>query len=64
RPLHLIGSADLMTRNINRRVEALTPVEAPELQERLDEVLDINLADDQLAWSLDGDGRWRRELGA
>ncbi|MCO8126317.1 polyphosphate kinase 1 [Acidimicrobiia bacterium EGI L10123] len=63
RPLHLIGSADLMTRNINRRVEALTPVEAPELQERLDEILDVNLADDQLAWSLDGDGRWRRELG-
>ena len=60
RPLHLIGSADLMTRNINRRVEALTPVEAPELQDRLDQILGINLADDQLAWTLAGDGSWGR----
>ena len=59
RPLHLIGSADLMTRNINRRVEALVPVEQPGLQAELDHVLDVNLADDQLAWGLDPDGGWR-----
>jgi polyphosphate kinase len=59
-PLWLIGSADLMGRNINRRVEALVPVEAPELQDRLQEVLDVVLGDDCLAWSLSGDGRWSR----
>lgn len=60
RPVHYIGSADLMPRNLDRRVEALTPVEGPLLQSRLDEVLAVNLADDTLAWSLDGDGRWNR----
>jgi len=60
RPLWLIGSADLMGRNINRRVEALVPVEAPPLQERLQEVLDVALQDDCLAWTLGGDGRWTR----
>ena len=64
RPLHLIGSADLMTRNINRRVEALAPVEAPALQAQLDHVLDMNLGDDQLAWSLGADGSWSRVPGS
>jgi polyphosphate kinase len=64
RPLHLIGSADLMTRNISRRVEALAPVEARALQSRLDEILEINLADDQLAWSLGAEGRWTRVPGS
>ncbi|MFP5578872.1 MAG: polyphosphate kinase 1 [Acidimicrobiia bacterium] len=64
RPLHLIGSADLMTRNINRRVEALAPVEKPELQARLDEILEVNLADDQLAWTLRSDGSWSRVPGS
>ena len=59
-PLHLIGSADLMTRNIDRRVEALVPIEDPGLQARIDEVLDINLADDRLAWTLGPDGGWTR----
>ncbi len=59
-PIYLIGSADLMTRNINRRVEALVPVDGPALQQRLQEILDVNLADDQLAWSLAADGRWSR----
>ena len=34
------------------------PIDDPELQARLDEVLDVNLADDTLAWVLDADGRW------
>ncbi|MFO7960539.1 MAG: RNA degradosome polyphosphate kinase [Nitriliruptoraceae bacterium] len=57
---HLIGSGDWMTRNLSRRVEALTPVEDPRLQRRLEEVLAVNLADDVLAWELGADGRWRR----
>ena len=40
----LIGSADLMPRNLDRRVEVLTPVVEPALQERLDEVLQVELA--------------------
>jgi polyphosphate kinase len=58
--LHLIGSADLMPRNLDRRVEALTPVTDEGLQARLDEVLDVALADDVLAWTLGPDGRWAR----
>ncbi len=57
---YLIGSADLMPRNLDRRVEALTPVLAPPLQARLDEVLAIELEDDELAWELDGDAVWHK----
>jgi polyphosphate kinase len=57
-PAYYIGSADLMPRNLDRRVEALAPIVDPDLQERLAEVLDVNLADDTLAWTLDADGRW------
>jgi polyphosphate kinase len=59
-PIHLIGSADLMPRNLDRRVEALTPVTDEGLQARLDEVLEAALADDVLAWTLGPDGVWRR----
>jgi polyphosphate kinase len=58
RPKYLIGSADLMPRNLDRRVEALVAVSDPELQARLQEILDVNLADDTLAWSLGPDGCW------
>jgi len=59
-PAFYIGSADLMPRNLDRRVEAVIPIEAPELQERLDEILEVNLADDALAWVLEPDGTWRK----
>ncbi|MBV8949234.1 MAG: RNA degradosome polyphosphate kinase [Actinobacteria bacterium] len=57
---HWIGSADLMPRNLDRRVEALVPVTDPRLCARIDEILDINLADDVLAWELEADGGWRK----
>ncbi len=57
---YLIGSADMMPRNLDRRVEALTPVLDPALQARVDEVLRIELEDDELAWELDGGGDWHR----
>ncbi len=55
-----IGSADMMERNLDRRIEALTPVESPPLQERLRTILSIMLADDRRAWVLGPDTRWRR----
>jgi polyphosphate kinase len=60
RPGYWIGSADLMPRNLDRRVEAVAPVDQPHLQERLQQVLDVNLADDELAWELLADGAWQK----
>ncbi len=57
---YLIGSGDWMPRNLDRRVEALAPVEDPELKLRLEEILQVALADDLLAWELGSDGIWRR----
>jgi polyphosphate kinase len=60
-PLKLyIGSADLMGRNLDRRVEVLVPVREPELQARLFEVLDLVFADETNSWELGSDRRWRR----
>jgi polyphosphate kinase len=55
-----IGSSDLMSRNLDQRVETLARVEDPGLQRRLDEILAVNLADDALASELGPDGRWRK----
>ncbi len=58
-PVHFMGSADLMPRNLDRRVEAMVPIEDPDLRHRIDEILAVSLADDTLAWRLDDDA-WRR----
>jgi polyphosphate kinase len=55
-----IGSADLMGRNLDRRVEVLAPIRDPELQARLFEVLDLVFADETNTWELGSDRRWRR----
>ena len=60
-PVHYIGSADLMPRNLDRRVEALAPVTAPDLRAQLDEIIDIQLAEDILAWVLGADGTWHKD---
>src|SRR5262245_2145649 len=57
---YLIGSADLMPRNLDRRVEALVPVSDPRLRRRLAQLLEVNLADDVLAWELGADGTWAK----
>ncbi len=57
---YVIGSADLMPRNLDRRVEAMTPIFDPELQGRLQEVLDVSRDDDTLAWTLAGDASWTK----
>jgi polyphosphate kinase len=58
--LYLVGSADMMERNLDRRVEAVVPVEAPELRTRLREILELDLADDTRAWELDPDDSWHK----
>ena len=60
RSAYYIGSADLMPRNLDKRVEVLVPVERPEHQQRLDEFLTVELADGTRAWELGPDARWRR----
>jgi polyphosphate kinase len=61
--VYYIGSADLMPRNLDTRVELLTPVDAPELKAELQDTLDRCLADDTYAWTLAGDGHWTRRDG-
>jgi polyphosphate kinase len=56
---YLFGSADLMPRNLDRRMEVLAPVRDPSLRARIDEMLELLAADDVLAWQLAADGSWR-----
>jgi polyphosphate kinase len=53
-----LGSADWMPRNLDRRVEAITPVEDSELAKDLQEILSIMLADNRQAWELQADGSY------
>jgi polyphosphate kinase len=57
---YLIGSADLMPRNLDHRLEVLAPVDDPAVQGRLKAAFEVLLADNALAWELDSDGRWAR----
>jgi polyphosphate kinase len=56
----LIGSADLMRRNLDNRVELVTPVEDEAHKNELFDTLERCLADNSNAWELGSDGRWRR----
>jgi len=56
---YYIGSADLMPRNLDRRVEVVAPVEDPALQARLEEILQLLWSDDAAAWEL-RDATWHR----
>lgn len=55
-----LGSADLMTRNLDRRVEVLVPVEQTRLRQELASVFDSAFADTESSWELTADGTWRR----
>jgi polyphosphate kinase len=55
-----MGSADLMPRNLDSRVEVLAPVEDPLLRAEIKDVLDRCLADTAAAWELRSDGSWMR----
>ena len=49
-----------MSRNLERRVEALVPIKTPPLMEELREFLDLQLEDRYGAWLLDADGSYQR----
>jgi len=56
----LIGSADLMPRNLDTRVELITPVEDAALREDLLDTLERSLSTDVGAWELQPDGSWSK----
>ncbi len=55
-----IGSADLMERNLDRRVEVVVPIEEEALRAELLEAFEITWRDDLFTWVLGTDRRWRR----
>jgi polyphosphate kinase len=57
---YLLGSADLMPRNLDHRLEIVVPVEDSYAQQRLASVFDALLADNAQAWELRADGSWER----
>ncbi len=58
RTAYYLGSSDLMPRNLDHRVEVVTPVEDVAIQAELAATLDTLLADNTSAWELQADGRW------
>ena len=60
RERYFMGSADIMERNLDRRVEAMTPVKDEALAARLGGMLAIMRRDDRRAWTLGQDGEWTR----
>jgi polyphosphate kinase len=59
-PLYLIGSADLMPRNLDKRVEVLTPIEHEKHRQWIDETIEHLFADDVVAFEMQKDGSWKR----
>jgi polyphosphate kinase len=55
-----MGSADMMERNLDRRVEVLVPIETAALQNEILEAFDVTWRDDCFTWVLGTDRRWRR----
>ena len=55
-----IGSADLMPRNLDTRVELLVPVDHEPLRAELEDTLERCFADDTFGWELQPDGSWER----
>ena len=57
---HLLGSPDLMPRNLDHRVEVLAPVQDGRAQQRINASFDALLSDNAQAWELRPDGSWER----
>ena len=61
-PIVYIGSADLMHRNLDRRIEALITIVHPEQRAALIENIDLAMSDEFSAWTLQEDGAWLRRV--
>ena len=59
-PYLLIGSADLMPRNLDGRIEVLVPIQDPALKSRIKATLDLQLADNVQCWELQSTGTYKR----
>jgi polyphosphate kinase len=59
---YFIGSADCMKRNLESRVEVVAPVDTPELQRELRQILDIQLNDRRSAWDMQPDGTYIQRI--
>ena len=55
---YFIGSADCMKRNLESRVEVVAPVDTPELQLELRQILDVQIKDRRSAWDMQPDGSY------
>ncbi|MCP9831146.1 RNA degradosome polyphosphate kinase, partial [Synechococcus sp. HJ21-Hayes] len=60
-PAVFLGSADWMPRNLDRRIEAVTPIETPELKKQLEQLLDLYLAGNAGTWTMRNDGTYSRK---
>jgi polyphosphate kinase len=60
----LLGSADLMPRNLDHRIEVLVPIESQRLRDELAGMFEALLADNVQAWELQADGTWQRQRPA
>jgi len=60
-PEYYIGSADWMTRNLDSRVEAVTPVEDPDIRRQLKFNLELILADNRRRWTMNPDGSYDQQ---
>ncbi len=61
-PEYFIGSADIMKRNLDERIEVLTPIRSAEAKRELADVLELLLADRRQGWGL-SDSDWSRDVG-
>ncbi len=59
---YFIGSADCMQRNLESRVEVVAPVDTPELQRELQQILDVQLNDQRSAWDMQPDGTYIQRI--
>ncbi len=59
---YFIGSADCMKRNLESRVEVVTPVDTPELRQKLRQILDVQLKDRRGAWDMQPDGSYVQRM--
>ena len=55
-----MGSADLMPRNLDNRLEVVVPVDDSRARQRINAMFDALLSDNTNSWELNGDGTWDR----